>query len=118
MMTLGDRAAAACFILSMPYNQPYGVAALPRYVFEYIYEHGTLEDLPWIRMKDTDTEDKIYKAREVSSEQEIGRLCMKSPIMVHVKAEPFIYSLYHHFIGLNKFETEILKHLQIFKTQL
>lgn len=117
-LSLSDRVVSAAYILRIPVNVDYGTLSLPGYVFNYIYDYGTLEDMPWISIRDRDIESRIYRTYRIINQIDIAKACVYSPLIISVNADYLVHSLMKENIGLNTFETALRTHLLNFKTKL
>jgi len=113
-----DRVAAVRFILAIPLGRPFGIFALPDYVFSYIYEHGTLNDLPWIRMMDDDTGMRIRRMWVTDDPGRAGHLALQSHLLTVMDLDVFMRALYREEITVTTFEASLLNYLRTYKTNL
>ena len=110
ILHIEERVAALRFMLTIPLGVPYGVSALPNYVFEYIYEVGALEDLPWIKWVDDDTGARISRWRRSENPASVYELCKESPLFRGLGLDHLLFNLKHELIGVDKFEKLLLNY--------
>jgi hypothetical protein len=104
--------AALRFMLSMPLGQWFGISALPNYVWEYIYEVGTLIDLPWIRFRDDDTGQRVQRIQHTEKPVELAQMLWGSPLFRHVPIKEVIQFVYFEQVSVTGFERYLLKYLK------
>lgn len=105
-----DKISALRFMLTLPLGLPFGISALPAFVFEYIYEVGAMEDLPWMKWIDDDTGSRIYRWRRSEDPAAVYDLCKDSPLFRGLSINHLLTSLRSESIGVDRFEKELLKY--------
>jgi hypothetical protein len=107
-----EKLAALRFMLSMPLEKWFGISALPNYVFDFIYEVGTLLDLPWIRFLDDDTGQRIMRLQHTQNPVTLAKMLWSSPLFIRMQMDDLIRMAYHEQIGVVQFENYLLKYLK------
>jgi len=107
-----EKFSALRFMLSMPLGQWFGISALPRYVWDYIYEVGTLEDLPWIRFEDDDTGQRIRREQATENPVVLAQMLWSSRLFKRLRMDELIRMAYHEQISVDGFERFLLKYLK------
>jgi hypothetical protein len=105
-----DKISALRFMLTLPLGLPFGISALPAFVFEYIYEVGAMEDLPWMKWIDDDTGSRIYRWRRSEDPAAVYELSKDSPLFRGIAVNHLLISLRLESIGVDRFEKELLKY--------
>jgi hypothetical protein len=105
-----DKIAALRFMLTLPLGLPFGISALPAFVFEYIYEVGAMEDLPWMKWIDDDTGSRIYRWRRSEDPAAVYEMSKDSPLFRSLGINHLLTSLRLESIGVDRFEKELLKY--------
>ena len=111
-MHTADRLRAIRFILAIPPGVFMHVLSLPDYVFTYIFEVGTIMDLPWLRFQDSDSGQRIRRVRTTENPMVAGTLCKESPLFKRIEFMQTVALLYCENIGLDKFENRLLGYAQ------
>lgn len=107
-MNAGEKLTAIRFMLAIPVGEWMHVLSLPNYVFTYIFEVGSLEDLPWIRWQDDDTYQLIRRVRVTENPALAGAMCKSSPLFKRATGmKQEIKMLYNEQIGLDDFESRL-----------
>lgn len=110
IMDIQSKVIATRFMLTLPLGAPYGISALPDYVFNYIYEVGAMEDLPWIKWVDDETGARIYRWRRSDNPAVVYELCKESPLFKGLTIDHLLSSLKYKRIGVDKFESLLLNY--------
>lgn len=108
IMHLSDRVAAIRFMLTIPLGEPYGITALPDYVFTYIYEVGAMQDLPWITWVEDDTGARIYRWRVTESPREVWEMSKDSQLLRSLYIGILMNEIRYERMGVDGFETSLL----------
>jgi len=99
-------------MFTIPIKTWFGIPTLPDYVFNYIYEVGTLQDLPWVRWIDDDLGSRIMRIRITENPNKVGAMCKKSPLFHHLEFQDTITQAYYELIGVDSFEARLLHFAQ------
>jgi hypothetical protein len=109
-MPSGQRMTALRFMLTIPIGTWFSISALPDYVFDYIFEVGTLQDLPWIRWQDDDLGVRIKRIRTTESPAKVARMVLGSPLFNRMSLEQLRLQAFHERIGMDTFELRVLQY--------
>jgi len=104
-----EKFSALRFMLSMPLGHWFGISALPKYVWEYIFEIGILIDLPWIKFVDDDTGQRIYRTQRTEDPVELSWMLKGSPLFRWLRMDELIRMAYHEQISVERFLLKYLK---------
>jgi len=107
-MNKGEKLTAIRFMLAVPDGVGIHITALPDYVFTYIYEVGAMLDLPWLRWREDDTGQMIYRIRITQSPNEVGIMLRESPLFHNLGMDWELDMLQKEQIGLDAFEKRLL----------
>ncbi len=112
IMHLGDRVTAIRFMLTIPLGEPYGITALPDYVFDYIYEVGAIEDLPWMCWVEDDTGARIYRWRLSESPRDVWEMSKDSLLLRSLNVAILMNQIRYERIGVDGFEKGLLTRMR------
>ena len=107
-----DKRSALRFILSMPLHQWFGVSALPNYVWNYIYEVGTMIDVPWVMFIDDETGARIQRWQRTVKSEELADMVKGSLFFERLGMEALITLAVMEMISVTDFEIHILRTLK------
>jgi len=109
-MEVQERMAAIRFMFLLDEDKWIHIKTMPDYVFRYIYEVGTLEDLPWIRFQDDDLGSRVRRIRISDHPMEVGQMIKDSPLINQLDFKDISTSLYLQEIGVMQFERLLLEY--------
>lgn len=109
LMTRKEKLASMRFIFSMPLWEFFHVTSLPTYVYTYIFEVGTLFDLPWVSFIEDDLGDRVARTRNTENIVEIANMCKESTFWKNVKFGDPIHKAFYNKIGVDTFEDAIVR---------